>query len=85
MPRLLPLLRPWPVQEPDRVLPVIARIGAKFIQNHVLTLAPSHPVALIDRPQVRLAPFISQPILRITPFWLGYILNGATLSPSVTF
>src|SRR5271156_924779 len=60
-PLLPPFLRPRPVQQPNGILPVIAGVGAKFTQNHVLTLASRQPVALINSPQVLPPPFVPQP------------------------
>ena len=85
------LFRARPVPQPDGVLPVLARVGTKFAQNHVLALASRRPLALLNRPQIlpfRLStqrpPFV--PLVRfrvglhlkwrdVAPF--GYILRGA--------
>jgi hypothetical protein len=40
---------------------------------------------VIDRPLILPSPFVPQPDLLENKFWSGYILNGATLPPPVTF
>src|ERR1017187_849797 len=51
-PRLLTLPRRWPVQQPNRILPVIARVQTEFIQHPSLGLAFGLSVASINDPQV---------------------------------
>ena len=75
--------RPWSVQQSDGVFPVITSVGAKLA--HLLLRSPCLPVAFVNCSQKLPSPLISQPSLLKNAFWLGYIQNGATLSPSVTF
>src|SRR5215470_13063486 len=79
------LFRPRPIQQTNGILPVVIRIGAEFVQNHFLGLPPSRSIAAINRSQILPPPLVAQPNLLKNASWLGYILNGATLSPSVTF
>src|SRR3984957_18920523 len=79
------LLRPRPIQQANRILAVIAGVGTELAQDHLLGLSSCFPIALINRPQILPSPLVSQPVVSFLLFWLGYILNGATLSPSVTF
>src|SRR5215472_806691 len=79
------LFRPQPIQQTDGVFPVVIRVGTEFAQNHFLGLPRSRPIAAINRSQVLPPSLVAQPNLLQNAFWLGYILNGATLPPSVTF
>jgi hypothetical protein len=64
---------------------LVGTVGAKFTQNQFLVLPPRLAVTIINRPQILPPPLVSQLDLPQTGFSLGYILYGATLSPSVTF
>src|SRR5260370_326612 len=71
------------------VLEVIARVGAKLAQDHLLGLSSCFPIALINGPQILPSPLVSQPRGLLFPVlvglhlkWLdvapfGYILHGA--------
>src|SRR3990170_6328274 len=89
LPPCAAILGPRPVQQTDGVFPVIACVGTKLTQNHVLGLSSRRPIALINRPQVLPSPLIPQPTpppsfdlvglhlkwRDVAPF--GYILRGA--------
>src|SRR5216683_6374038 len=77
-----PLLRRRSAEQADGVLPMVLSVLAKFVQDHLLDLSSRLPITLINRPQILPSPLVPQPIPPHSPFWLGYILNGATLSPS---
>ena len=79
------LLRPRSVQQTDRIFPVVPGVCAELAQNHFLALPSCVLIPLINRSQIFPSPFVSQPDLLKNALWLGYILNGATLSASVTF
>src|SRR5712671_520886 len=48
LPSCPPLLRPRPIQQANRILAVIARVGAKLAQDHLLGLSSCFPIALIN-------------------------------------
>src|SRR5206468_6264055 len=85
LPSCPPLLRPRSIQQANRILAVIARVGTELAQDHLLGISSCFPIALINCPQILPSPLVSHPVVSFFLFWLGYILNGATLSPSVTF
>src|SRR5580693_3098197 len=90
------LLWPRPIQQTDRILPVVSSVRAKLAQNHFLALPSCRLVTLIDRSQILPLPLVSQPdllkncsLVGLHSKWrdvrtFGYILDGAIriLDPS---
>src|ERR1700688_11271 len=84
-----PLLRPWLAQQPDRIFSVVAGVGTKLTQDHLLGLSSCRPVSFVNRPQILPSPSVSQPcallfsvLVGLHPKWrdvvsFGYILDGA--------
>src|SRR6266851_8759260 len=70
---------------PDGVFSVVPRGEAKFVQHHLFRLTICFLIPPIDGPEILpfpLAPQVNPPQIVSGS---GYILNGATLSPPVTF
>src|SRR5207249_10690365 len=52
---------PRSIQQANRILAVIARVGTELAQDHLLGLSSCFPIALINCPQILPSPLVSQP------------------------
>src|ERR1700694_4943259 len=73
------------IQKPNRILPVVTRVQAKFVQHQLLRFPPSFAVTFVDGPEIFPLRLVPQSALLKIVFESGYILCVSTAPPPVTF